>query len=124
MAHTQPCGDLEALCATCPSAEEVTSVLQTVGFALAFLMDAVASGCVGVPPLPAQYHYRDRHGNEVIFLAGPDADPDGAQFPEHASRFWIHPGADAGATRWVAHVLAVKWSLTWQPVSQACQDVA
>jgi hypothetical protein len=124
MAHTQPCGDLEALCATCPSVEEVTSVLQAIGFALIFHMDAVTSGCAEVPPLPAQYHYRDRRGSEVIFLAGPDADPDGAQLPEHASRFWIHPGADARATRWVAQMLAVKWILTWQPVSPARQDVA
>ena len=51
-------------------------------------------------------------------------DPDGVPLPEHASRFWLHPGADAGPAQWVAHVLAVKWSLTWQPVSQACQDVA
>src|SRR5260221_9254003 len=36
MAHTQPCGDLEALCATCPSVEEVTHVLQAKGFTLAF----------------------------------------------------------------------------------------
>jgi len=124
MAHTQPCGDLEALCATCPSVEEVTGVLQAIGFELIFHMDAIASGCAEVPPLPAQYHYRDRRGSEVIFLAGSDADPDGAQLPEHASRFWIHPGADAGATRWVAQVLAVKWSFAWQSVSQARQDVA
>ncbi len=124
MAHTQPCGDLEALCATCTSAEEVTSVLQVLGFALAFHMDAVPSACVGVPPLPAQYHYRDQRGNEVIYLAGCDTDPDGEQLPEHASRFWLHPGADAGATRWVAHALAARWSLAWQAVSPARQDVA
>ena len=116
--------DLQAFCATCPSSEEVTSVLQAAGFALTFHMDAVPSACAGAPPLPAQYHYQDKNGSEVIFLAGRDADPDGVQLPEHASRFWIHPGADGGATRWVAHVLAVKWSLTWQAVSQARQDVA
>ena len=116
--------DLEAFCATCPSAEEVTSVLQALGFALTFHMDAVPPACAEVPPLPAQYHYRDQHGSEVIYLAGHDADPDGAELPEHASRFWIHPGADAGAARWVAHGLAVKWSFTWQSVSQARQDVA
>jgi hypothetical protein len=124
MAHTQPCGDLEALCATCPSAEEVTNLLQAAGFALIFHMDAIASHCAGVPPLPAQYHYRDRRGSEVIFLAGSDADPDGTQLPEHASRFWLHPGADAGAARRVVQVLAVKWSLTWRMESPARQDVA
>jgi hypothetical protein len=116
--------DLEAFCATCPSAEEVTSVLQTIGFALVFHMDTVSSACAEVPQLPAQYHYSDQHGNEVIYLAGPDRDPDGVPLPEHASRFWLHPGADAGAACWVAQVLAGKWSLTWQMESSACQDVA
>jgi hypothetical protein len=123
MAHT-PSRDLQAFCATCPSAEEVISVLQVVGFALTFSMDAVPSSCAGVPPLPAQYHYRNQRGDEVIYLAGCDTDPDGAQLPEHAARFWIHPGADAGATQWVAQVLAVKWSLAWVAVSQAYQEVA
>jgi hypothetical protein len=116
--------DLQAFCATCPSAEEVTSALQAAGFALIFQMNTVVSSCAEVPPLPAQYHYRDQRGSEVIFLAGRDTDPDGARLPEHAARFWIHPGADAGATRWVAHVLIVKWSLTWQAVSPARHDVA
>jgi hypothetical protein len=116
--------DLEAFCATCPSAEEVTGILQAVGFALAFHMDAVQSPCADVPPLPAQYHYRNRLGSEVIFLAGPDADSDGIALPEHASRFWLYPGADVGAARWVAHVLAVKWSFAWHRLSQTRQDVA
>ncbi len=123
MAYTKE-DELEAFCATCPSAEEVTSLLQAVGFTLTFHMDAVPSACAGAPPLPAQYHYQDKNGSEVIFLAGRDADPDGVQLPEHASRFWIHPGADAGATQWVTHALAVKWSLAWEAVSQARQDVA
>ena len=123
MTHTKV-RELEAFCVTCPSVEEVTNLLQSGGFTLAFQMDAVPSACAGAPPLPAQYHYRDQHGSEVIYLAGHDADPDGAELPEHASRFWIHPGADAGAARWVAHVLAVTWSFTWQAVSQARQDVA
>ena len=116
--------DLEAFCATCPSAEEVTSVLQTAGFALVFHMDTVSSACKEVPQLPAQYHYRDQHGNEVIYLAGPDRDPDGVPLPEHASRFWMYPGADAGAAGRVAQVLAVKWSLAWQMESPPRQDVA
>ena len=45
--------DLEAFCATCPSAEEVTHLLQVKGFTLAFHMDAVPSACAEVPPLPA-----------------------------------------------------------------------
>lgn len=116
--------DLEAFCATCPSAEEVTNVLQALGFALTFHMDAVPPACAEVPPLPAQYHYRDQRGSEVIYLAGRDTDPDGAELPEHASRFWIHPDADAGAARWVAYILTVKWSFAWRAVSQGRQDVA
>ena len=123
MAYTKV-EELEAFCATCPSAEEVANLLQAVGFTLAFHMDAVPSACAEVPLLPAQFHFRDKHGSEVIFLAGPDADPDGVQLPEHASRFWIHPGADGGVARWAAHVLATRWSLPWQPVSPTRQDVA
>jgi hypothetical protein len=123
MAHTKE-QNLEAFCATCPSAEEVTRLLQAIGFILDFHLDAVPSACTEVPSLPAQYHYRDRRGSEVIFLAGPDDDPDGADLPEHASRFWLYCGADAGVARWVAQVLAVKWSFAWQSDSQSCQDVA
>jgi hypothetical protein len=128
MAHLQArtqAHDLEAFCATCPTPREVTELLQAVGFAVDFHMDTIPSACDSVPPLPAQYHYRDdRHGSEVIFLAGSDADLDGVPLPEHASRFWIYPGADAEAARWIAHVLAAKWSLTWHRLSQARQDVA
>src|SRR5438876_11148261 len=128
MAHLQArmqAYDLEAFCAICPTPQEVTSVLQAIGFTLTFHMDAVPSACEGVPTLPAQYHYCDQlHGSEVIFLAGCDADLDGVQLPEHASRFWLYPGADAGAARWVAHVLAAKWSFAWRSESQARQRVA
>jgi hypothetical protein len=124
MAHIKV-DELEAFCATCPSAEEVTSLLQAVGFTLTFHMDAVPSACAGAPALPAQYHYQDKNGSEVIFLAGRDVeDPDGVQLPEHASRFWIYPGADAGAARWVANMLATRWSFAWRSESPARQDVA
>ena len=53
--------ELEAFCVTCPSAEEVTHLLQAGGFTLAFQMDAVPSACAGAPPLPAQYHYQDKN---------------------------------------------------------------
>ena len=52
MAHTKV-PEREAFCATCPSAEEVTSLLQTMGFTLAFHMDAVPSACAEVSQLPA-----------------------------------------------------------------------
>jgi len=123
MTHTKV-HELEAFCVTCPSAEEVTNLLQAGGFTLAFQMNAVPSACAGAPPLPAQYHYQDKNGSEVIFLAGRDADPDGEQLPKHASRLWIYPGADAGAARWVANTLATRWSFAWRSESPARQHVA
>jgi hypothetical protein len=99
MAHTKV-HDLEAFCATCPSAQEVTSLLQMLGFELSFYMDIdVSPEYEQVPSLPAQFHFLDEHGTEAIFLAGPDADLDGVRLPEHASRFWLYPGADAAAYR-------------------------
>ena len=114
-----------AFCATCPSAEEVTSLLQTLGFELAFHMDIDASPAYEpIPPLPAQFHFQDGHGTQAIFLAGPDRDLDGMRLPKHASRFWLHAGADAATFQRIAHVLAVQWSLRWQPTPQVRQDVA
>ena len=77
-----------------------------------------------IPSLPAQFHFQDVLGNQVIFLAGRDVDLDGVGFPDHASRFWLYPGADRTMYGRVAHVLAVRWSLTWRSLSKACQDVA
>jgi len=114
-----------AFCTTCPSAEEVGSLLQIVGFELTFQMDTDAPPRYEqLPPLPSQFHFQDTHGNEVIFLAGRDVDLDGVGFPEHASRFWLYPGADRAVYGRVAHVLAVRWSLTWRSLSKARQDVA
>lgn len=124
MAHTKASG-LEAFCGTCPSAQEVINLLQMLGFELTFYMDIDASPKYEqVPPLPAQFHFQDKHGTEAIFLAGRDANLDGIQLPEHASRFWLYPGSDEAAFWWIAHVLAVKWSLAWRAESQARQYVA
>jgi hypothetical protein len=124
MAHTKAY-NLEAFCAICPSAEEVISVLQALGFALTFHMKIDASPeYEQVPPLPAQFHFQDKHGTEAIFLAGPDADLDGIPLPEHTSRFWLYPGANVAAYRRVAHVLAVTWPLTWRAGNAARQHVA
>src|SRR6266487_1953476 len=94
MAHIKAL-EVEAFCVTCPSAEEVTTLLQTLGFELTFHMEIDhPPEYEQVPCLPAQFHFQDTHGNEVIFLAGRDTDLDGVGFPEHASRFWLYPGAD------------------------------
>jgi hypothetical protein len=119
-AHLQVC-NLEAFCTICPTLQEVTSVLQEIGFSLVFRMEAVASACAGVPPLPAQYHYR-KGNSEVIFLSGHDVDLDGIQLPAHASRFWLYAGADAA--RSIANVLAIRWPLTWRRFPESHQDVA
>lgn len=126
MAYTKARG-MEAFCATCPSTEEVTTLLQTLGFELTFQMDIDSSPeYEHVPPLLAQFHFEDNHGTEAIFLAGPDADLDGIRLPEHASRFWIYPGADAAAFRRTASALAVRWLLIWQSTvsTQVGRDVA
>jgi hypothetical protein len=116
---------LHAFCVTCPTVQEVTNLLQTLGFELAFYMDAKASPAYEqLPPLPAQFHFQDKHGTEAIFLAGPDADLDGIPLPEHTSRFWLYPGANVAAYRRVAHVLAVTWPLTWRAGNAARQHVA
>ncbi len=124
MAHTKAC-DLEAFCATCPSAQEVINLFQALGFELTFHMNTdVSPEYEQVPPLPAQFHFQDKHGTEAIFLAGPDANLDGIQLPEHSSRFWLYPGSDEAAFWLIAHVLAVKWSLVCRAESQARQHVA
>ncbi len=124
MAHTKVYA-LEAFCATCPTDQEVTNLLQALGFELVFHMGAeVLPAYEQLPPLPAQFHFQDRRGTEAIFLAGPDVNLDGILLPEHASRFWLYPGADAAGYWHVAHVLALTWSLSWRAESSAHQHVA
>ena len=98
----------------CPTAQEVTTTLQGLGLALTFQMDAVVYPAYSATPdLPAQYHYRDAHGTEVIYLAGHDADTDGFRLPAHASRFWLYPGADWVAYERVGAALAARWHFSW-----------
>ena len=116
---------LEAFCVTCPSAREVTKQLQLSGFELTFHMGVDASPeYEQIPSLPAQFHFQDEHGNEVIFLAGRDVDLDGVQLPEHAARFWMYPGADTVAYQRTASALAVRWSLAWRSSIQVRQQSA
>jgi len=107
--------ELTAFCATCPPVERVTHALTSLGFHLTFEMAApVRRPYLNIPPLPAQYHYQDTHGTQVIFLAGMDTDLDGQRLPPHACRFFAYPGADLAAFRRVTRSLAVLLAFSWQ----------
>jgi hypothetical protein len=110
--------DLTAFCATCPAANAVTAVLTPLGFALVFQMDADDNQTyLHLAPLPAQFHYRNDHGTEVVYLAGADQE-DEQPAPPHASRFWLYAGANANSQKQTAEVLAATWSLRWFPLDE------
>ena len=116
---------LDAFCQTCPAPEAVTTLLEGLGLFLSFQMDAIRyPAYTRLPDLPAQYHYTDEHGTQVIYLYGRDTDPDGLRLPVHASRFWIYPGRNERAYRHIAQALATRWAFTWHRLSQASQEVA
>jgi len=122
-ARRQPATELEAFCSTCPAAQEVTALLARLGFRLAFQMDEQRSHTSQLPPLPAQYHYKDTHGTEVIYLAGRDAPLEGEVFPFHASRFWLYTGAHVQAHHLTLSTLTLTYLLAWQdPSEQATQQ--
>jgi hypothetical protein len=123
MPHTkrQTATELEAFCATCPAAKEVTALLATLGFRLEFQMDEQRDHSGQLPPLPAQYHYKDvAHGTEVIYLSGRDfpMNEDGYPLPLHASRFWLYAGTDPSAFQLVASKLAVTHQFSWRDPSE------
>ncbi len=104
----------EAFCSICPPVQEVTTKLQALGFHLTFSMKpTIYPPSSATPRLPAQYHYADEHGTEIIFLAGRDYDLDGRRLPPHASHWWIYPGANGVAYQHVVQALAATWPLTW-----------
>src|SRR5262249_47411148 len=116
-----------AFSATCPEPEEVTSLLQGLGFHLAFFLaaDDANTAMADLPPLPAQYHYEDEVGTRVEYLAGVDipclADdeeepvaPVRYRYPPHASRFWLTPGGRELVTRRVRDALDAAFNLRWQ----------
>ncbi len=105
--------ELEAFCTTCPPAEEVSALLATLGFTLSFQMQEQGA-LVHLPLLPAQYHYKDACGTEVIYLAGRDTPLEGEVFPFHASRFWLYKGADAQAFQLTMSTLALSYRFTWR----------
>lgn len=116
--------ELEAFCQTCPPVEDVSTLLTTLGFHLAFEMEARDDlrRLVHLPALPAQYHYKDACGTEVIYLAGHDTPLEGEVFPFHASRFWLYPGADMQAFQLAMSTLALSYQFTWRvPCEYAAQ---
>src|SRR5260370_34139886 len=102
--------DLTAFCEACPDPTEVTALLETLGFSLVFSMPT--KRYVNYPPTPAQYHYRDGHGTEVIFLAGRDHAEHGKPlYPSHASRWWLYGGSSQYAYNLVQQELSVKFGV-------------
>ncbi len=112
---------LESFCNTCPPAQDVSALLAREGFFLVLALGSKAfeqqSGHP-IPPLPAQYHYRDSYNTEVIYLAGRDIPEEGQRFPQHASRWWIYPGASQFAYNGIMQTLTVHWSLDWHPTQE------
>jgi hypothetical protein len=117
----QPATERDAFCATCPPPQEVTALLAMLGFHLDFQLDAQHAS--QLPSLPAQYHYKDACGTEVIYLAGRDIALDGKTFPPHASRFWLYAGAEAEAFTRALSTLALHYQLTWRgPSTENVQE--
>src|SRR2546421_12119886 len=104
--------DRTAFCATCPSPDEVTMALASLGFPLVFQMNADDDQAyLRLTPLPAQFHYREPQGAEVIYLAGMDQE-DEQPAPLHASRFWFYAGADECTSERATKLLSATWPLT------------
>jgi hypothetical protein len=122
----QPAQELEAFCRTCPTPQEVTAFMRTLGFTLVFQMPAyLPSASSAVAPLPAQFHYERPDGMSVMYLAGQDrTDEEGERLPPHASRWWACAGADPDALGRVTRALALKWSCTWRRLSEGSREVA
>src|SRR5258708_31326063 len=121
-ARPQPATELEAFCSTCPAAPDVTALLTQLGFRLEFQMDEQRDHTSQLPPLPAQYHYKDdAHGTEAIFLAGRDFPfyEEGESLPFHASRFWLYAGADVQAFQCALTTLALAFQFTWRDSSES-----
>lgn len=116
----QPVTELEGFCPTCPPPQDVTALLAKMGFRLTFQMEAQddLKAVVHLPALPAQYHYKDACGTEVIYLAGHDTALEGEVLPLHASRFWLYPGADGSAFQLARSILALSYQFNWYDPSE------
>lgn len=108
--------DMEAFCSECPAPDEVTALLAPLGFHLVFSMERKKSrrcGKMTLPPLPAQYHYRDQHNTEIIVLAGQDHPEHGRVFPPHASHWWLYPGTSPYSYNGAMQALSTEWNIKW-----------
>jgi hypothetical protein len=122
-----PIKEHSAFCATCPSPEIVAHLLEPFGLTLTYTRPAeTVQEYLHLPPLPAQYHFEDDWGTQVVFLAGTDTplladdesdeEKDGelrVDYPPHASRFWLIPGANQLSTHRVQEALAACLGFRW-----------
>lgn len=110
--------NLEAFCQVCPPDNEVTTFLADLGFHLTFSMPVIRYGKrsgQNVPDLPAQYHYKDDHNTEIIYLAGKDHSArDEPFYPQHASRWWIYAGSSQYSYNLVLQALSARYGLSWK----------
>lgn len=124
-----------AFCTTCPSPEDVTHLLARFGLHLTYSRPAETMQLYrDMPPLPAQYHFEDDWGTQVLFLAGPDTpsladdeDEEGVcsayrSYPLHASRFWLIAGANRLRTYRLQDVLSARWALRWRDPASIASD--
>jgi hypothetical protein len=111
---------LQAFCQSCPSVENVKAVLAPLGFSQTLSMKAYAAfPDRSVPALPAQYHFDDGKGTEVLYLAGKDHSPEeGKQFPAHQSRLWVYPGHDPARSVQAIALLSRQWLMAWFPLNE------
>ncbi|MBX5459256.1 MAG: hypothetical protein IRZ31_20375 [Thermogemmatispora sp.] len=96
---------------------QVSSVLKREGFRLSFSLPACRRRWGW---LPAQYHYTDAAGTEVIWLSGqdPEAREQDPMAPEHRSRFWVYAARRAPErAELILMRLRQAWGLDWRPVT-------
>jgi hypothetical protein len=109
---------LEAFCGICPDAQVVREQMRRLGFRLTFYLPSFRYPSQGkydaTISQPAQYHYGDDFGTEVIFLAGADMAEDRQSLPPHASRWWIYPGRAQTKVDAVKSTLTSCWLMQWQ----------
>ncbi|WP_112431907.1 hypothetical protein [Thermogemmatispora tikiterensis] len=95
----------------------VNALLERQGFRLAFHLPACRRRHSW---LPAQYHYTDAAGTEVIWLSGqdPEAREQDPTAPEHRSRFWVYAARRAPErAEQILIRLRQAWGLDWRPVT-------